>query len=423
MVAAMAASAVTQSLLRPVRSSSSSSPHYSSSKSRHFSSLSSNLQFKNHDCNGSSSSLFLISNDRSRSPLSLHLHHRFKPSASLGSDLPHPIQPVEEAVKINRNDEVMKQWDGWTAKFAAAANIPFLLLQLPQIWLNAQNLMAGNNSALLAVNWLGSLTGLLANLSLLSYFAKKKETEAMIVQCLGIVTTYVMISQLAMAEAMPSLYFSLTSIVVGTGVISNFLNYFGILPPVIWGLWEDFITVGGLSVLPQVMWSTFVPYIPNSILPGAISFVLAMVAAIMVRTGKLSEKGVKFYGAISGWTATLLFMWMPVPQLWTNLLSPDNIKGLSPLTMLLAMAGNGLMIPRALFSRDFMWFLGSSWATLLYGWGNIVCMYLFNSISRESFLATTAGLLIWIGVAFWKDSKAYGHSSPLRSFKELLFGS
>lgn len=30
------------------------------------------------------------------------------------------------------------------------------------------------------------------------------------------------------------------------------------------------------------MWSTFVPYIPNSILPGAISFVLAMVAAIMV---------------------------------------------------------------------------------------------------------------------------------------------
>lgn len=41
---------------------------------------------------------------------------------------------------------------------------------------------------------------------------------------------------------------------------------------------------------------------------------------------------------------------------WTNLLSPDNIKGLSPLTMLLAMAGNGLMIPRALFSRDFMWY-------------------------------------------------------------------
>lgn len=75
----------------------------------------------------------------------------------------------------------------------------------------------------------------------------------MIVQCLGVVTTYVMISQLAMAEAMPSLYFILTSVVVGTGVISNFLNYFGMLPPIIWGFWEDFITVGGLSVLPQVL--------------------------------------------------------------------------------------------------------------------------------------------------------------------------
>jgi hypothetical protein len=30
------------------------------------------------------------------------------------------------------------------------------------------------------------------------------------------------------------------------------------------------------------MWSTFVPYIPNSILPGAIAFVIAVTAVIMV---------------------------------------------------------------------------------------------------------------------------------------------
>ncbi|KAF5183166.1 F-box/LRR-repeat protein [Thalictrum thalictroides] len=46
------------------------------------------------------------------------------------------------------------EWDSLTAKFAASANLPFLLLQLPQILLNAQNLMSGNNSALLAVPWL-----------------------------------------------------------------------------------------------------------------------------------------------------------------------------------------------------------------------------------------------------------------------------
>lgn len=102
--------------------------------------------------------------------------------------------------------------------------------------------------------------------------------------------------------------------------------------------------------------------------------------------GKLSEEGTKFVGSISGWTATLLFMWMPVAQMviyfmprnkkflfqlsvpvssltrlvvplqWTNFLKPDNIKGLSAVSMLLAMIGNGLMIPRALFIRDFMWY-------------------------------------------------------------------
>lgn len=41
-----------------------------------------------------------------------------------------------------------------TAKFAGASNIPFLLLQLPQIILNARNLLAGDNAVLFAVPWL-----------------------------------------------------------------------------------------------------------------------------------------------------------------------------------------------------------------------------------------------------------------------------
>lgn len=144
---------------------------------------------------------------------------------------------------------------------------------------------------------------------------------------------------------------------------------------------------------------------------------------LQARTGKLPEKGVKFVRAISGWTATLLFMWMPVAQMMTNFLTPENIKGLSAFSMLLAMIGNGLMIPRALFIRDFMWFLGSSWASIFYGWGNLICLYYFNIISREFFLAATVGLYAWIGVAFWRDTKVYGYDSPLASMKELLSGS
>ncbi|KAK6131068.1 hypothetical protein DH2020_035186 [Rehmannia glutinosa] len=345
--------------------------------------------------------------------------HRLKPVSSFSSEDAHPIS--QEPVQLKR-DKTFEQWDSMTAKFAGAANLPFLLLQLPQIVLNTQNLLAGNKSALLAVPWLGMLTGLLGNLCLVSYFIKKMETEAVVVQSLGVISTYVVMLQLAMGEAMPLPHFIATSVVVASGLILNFMKYFNLLNPEIWHFWEDFITVAGLSTLPQVMWSTFVPFVPNTIFPGIIAFVSAMLAVLMARMGKLPDNGVKFLGSVSGWTATLLFMWMAVAQMWTNLLNPKNIKGLSAVSMLLAMIGNGLLIPRALFIRDFMWFTGSSWGSIFYGWGNLICLYCFNSISREFFLALTIGFLAWIGLTFWRDSKAHGLGSPFTSLKELVFG-
>ncbi|XP_006484702.1 maltose excess protein 1, chloroplastic-like isoform X1 [Citrus sinensis] len=369
------------------------------------------------------------------------LHRRLSPVSAGDSDVPHPFH--QESANF-RSNKAFEEWNSLTAKFSGAANIPFMLLQLPQIILNARNLLAGNKAALLAVPWLvrkqqefvifesivykfflllqGMLTGLLGNLSLLSYFIKKREKEAIVVQTLGVVSTYVVISQLAVGEAMPMPHFIAISVVVATGLVLNFLNYFNMLNTGLWRFWEDVITVGGLTALPQVIWSTFVPTIPNSILPGTIAFVVGVATVVMARMGKLSKQGVKFVRAISGWTATLLFMWMPVSQMWTNFLNPDNIKGLSASSMLLAMIGNGLLIPRALFIRDFMWFTGSSWATLFYGYGNLVCLYCSNVISKEFFLAATAGLVSWIGIALWRDTIAYGFNSPLRSLKELVYG-
>ncbi|KAJ4800002.1 Maltose excess protein 1-like [Rhynchospora pubera] len=345
----------------------------------------------------------------SPSPILRRRHPRIQPPSV--SESTSPVSTAE-----------FKEWDSLTAKLAGAANVPFLLLQLPQIVLNARNLLAGNKAALFAVPWLGMLTGLLGNLSLLSYFATKKETEAVLVQTLGVLSTYAVLVQLAMAESMPLPQFAATSAVVGIGLVLNFLNYFGWLNERLWLLWEDFTTIGGLSVLPQVMWSTFVPFIPNSILPGIISCGIAVLAVVAARLGKLSEEGARFVGSLSGWTATLLFMWMPVAQMWTNYLNPSNIRGLSSLTMLLAMLGNGLMLPRALFIRDLMWFTGSAWATMLQGWGNLACMYCFQSISEEFFFATTLGLLLWIGLMLWRDTIAHGKSSALVSLKELFFG-
>ena len=67
-------------------------------------------------------------------------------------------------------------------------------------------------------------------------------------------------------------------------------------------------------------------------------------------------------------------------------------------------------------------FTGSIWACALQGWGNLACMYCCNSISREFFFATTFGLLLWLGFTFGRDTDAYGHSSPMDSLKELIFG-
>eukprot|EP00252_Welwitschia_mirabilis_P027663 TRINITY_DN9550_c0_g1_i1.p1 TRINITY_DN9550_c0_g1~~TRINITY_DN9550_c0_g1_i1.p1 ORF type:complete len:433 (+),score=57.13 TRINITY_DN9550_c0_g1_i1:47-1300(+) len=321
------------------------------------------------------------------------------------------------------NSSSYRQWDAMTTTIAGSSTVAFLLMQLPQIVLNARNLSSGNKTALFAVGWLGQLTGLLGNLSLLSYFAKKKETGAVIVQTVGVVSTYAVLSQLAMAGAMPSVPFIASSVAVGAGLIFNFLNYNSLLPAKLWRFWEDLITVGGVTVLPQVMWSTFVPYLPQSMLPGVLSFAVSLMTIILARSGKLSKKMVQFVESTSGWTATLLFMWMPVAQMWTNYLNPNNIRGLSTISLILSMIGNGLMIPRALFTRDIMWFTGSGWAALLHGWGNTLCVYMFGGTSKAYFVTVTSALILWIGLIFWKDSKAYGLTSPFHSLAQLVSSS
>lgn len=48
----------------------------------------------------------------------------------------------------------LKEWDALTARLAESATFAFLLLQLPQIILNTQNLMANNYAALSAIPWM-----------------------------------------------------------------------------------------------------------------------------------------------------------------------------------------------------------------------------------------------------------------------------
>lgn len=98
----------------------------------------------------------------------------------------------------------------------------------------------------------GQLTGLLGNLSLLSYFAGKREKGAMVVQAVGVVATLIVLMQLAIAGAMPVAAFSVTAMAVVIGFVLNLLNYYELLSATIWRFWEEAVVVGGLTVLPQV---------------------------------------------------------------------------------------------------------------------------------------------------------------------------
>lgn len=313
-------------------------------------------------------------------------------------------------------------WDILTEQLSASATFAFLPLQLPQIILNYRNIVAGNATALAAVPWTGLLTGLLGNLSLLSYFAGKKERGATVVQAVGVISTFIVLVQLAIAGSMPAPVFTATAVAVVVGFVVNFLNYNGLLSASIYRVWQEIISIGGVSVLPQVMWTTFEPFVPPSILPGTIFLVLATIMVILGRMEKLPKQMSQFMGGVAAWSATLLFMWGPVAQMWTNFINPANIRGLSVLTILLAMAGNSLLLPRALFTRDLMWFTGSSWGALMQGWAILLSMYINKCVTAPVFLGITCGLTVWLGNMFIMDSKAYSLASPFSPLSELVIG-
>jgi hypothetical protein len=58
-----------------------------------------------------------------------------------------------------------------------------------------------------------------------------------------------------------------------------------------------------------------------------------------------------------------------------NFAQPSSLEGLALGTMLLALLGNALMVPRALHTRDLVWFAGSTWACTA-GWGQLLSMAL-----------------------------------------------
>ncbi|GIL70313.1 hypothetical protein Vretifemale_1117 [Volvox reticuliferus] len=135
-----------------------------------------------------------------------------------------------------------------------------------------------------------------------------------------------------------------------------------------------------LRVVLQVLYNTVAPA-ASSLLP----FFFTLAALGMILGTKLSRKvggdASTLVRQLPGWGATLLFALSPLPQLVRNLLEPQSLEGLSVGTMLLALLGNALMVPRALLVRDVVWLSGTTWACVA-GWGQLFSM--FRSVSATT---------------------------------------
>ena len=64
----------------------------------------------------------------------------------------------------------------------------------------------------------------------------------------------------------------------------------------------------------------------------------------------------------------------------SNFSNPSTLEGVSMASLLLGMLGNGLMVPRALFTGDKIWFIGVGWGPLT-GWVQLLSLYVAYGVT------------------------------------------
>lgn len=353
-----------------------------------------------------------------------------------------------------------RRWSQVTMSAASAATVPFLFLTMPQIAKNASLIAAGRPEALAAIAWQGQVAGLLGNLLLLSYFTDKGELSASVVQGVGVCATASLLTQICAAGHIPVPPFLAAAAAVVAGVAVSLARLLGKCGPVdengvpcvgnvqcnlgsfdayddvdadsdadvffararvffgdfgntLWSVYQGVLGVVGLAALPQVGLQSLLPAEAAAklgVLPGLVGGCAGVGLVVLGRLNLLPPALATAWGRLSGWTATLLFMTMPVAQLAANFSRPATLAGLSVWSPLLAMLGNALMVPRALYTRDVIWVTGSTWGCVLAGWGVMLSLFLGTDaatgtryIDGFAFGALTATFFLYLAAVWLVD--------------------
>eukprot|EP00892_Ulva_mutabilis_P003326 jgi/Ulvmu1/1365/UM011_0093.1 len=325
-----------------------------------------------------------------------------------GNGATHPTN----GATIKARATAYERWDRITTSLVDYSTVAFTFLLLPQLFKNALALKAGNAASLAGLSWLGFMTALMGNTQLLGYFLDKGERSAAAIQGIGVISNYGVLFQVAVAGHMPpSLPPALiAACLVSLSVLSARAS--GALQPAsrAWHAWQALMAVVGIITVPQVLWTTF--FDSSTLLPAAIATVPAVVLLGMDATGRLTGRLQRLWGALSAWTATLLFCCQPIAQLAANFVRPEGVASLSLATLLLATLGNSMMVPRALLKRDVIWLTGTAWGVAAYGWGNLLTMarahhlHGIGGVTLPLFAAVTAAMIVYFGAVLRMDAKA-----------------
>lgn len=303
----------------------------------------------------------------------------------------------------------------------------FIVLLMPQVVKNYISMTTGHAEALAVLSWVGYLTSLFGNVLLLGCFVDKQEGGATAVQAIGAIANYIMLAQIWLAGLMPSVAFVPLTALMASAAVVNACKFCGAmnsgLGQKLWRGWQDFLGLLGIAMLPQAIWATCSKH--HTMIPAYTASVVAVTYLVMARRQQLPEQLQGLWSDIPAWTATLLFMFQPVAQSVSNFSNPSTLEGVSMASLLLGMLGNGLMVPRALFTGDKIWFIGVGWGPLS-GWVQLLSLYVAYGVTGVRYLSGFWFSLlttILVSISYFVlrlDSQAKGLQSPLQSVQRLF---
>ncbi|KAL3144863.1 core protein [Trebouxia sp. C0009 RCD-2024] len=150
-----------------------------------------------------------------------------------------------------------KGWDQTTSRCVELSTIAFIFLLLPQVVKNYLSASSGNSEALAVLSWVGYLTSLFGNVLLLGCFVDKQEGGATAVQAIGAIANYAMLTQIWLANLMPSAAFLPLTALMASAAVVNGCKFCNMLNSSsgqgLWRNWQDFLGVLGIAMLPQVL--------------------------------------------------------------------------------------------------------------------------------------------------------------------------